>query len=102
MSNPRIDTPLALDNAIAANSLATHDALWRETRGAGAYRSDVIFGLVVVLALVSLFLGKSYPAMIAASAGLAAISGFAVRVSRQHKALCTLVERIERAAVKVV
>jgi hypothetical protein len=102
MANLGIDTPPALDAAIASNSLASHNALWREARGTGVHKSDVILSLVALLAVASLFLGRNYSAVVAVSACLAVISGFAVRASRQHNALCALVERLEATALKAL
>lgn len=92
MSDHSIDTPQALDGAIAIRTRSRRESLLNDARGAGIHRVDVMLGLVAVCSLVALFLEPRGTVALSVGFCLAVVSIYAARTTRQLKAMCLLLE----------
>jgi hypothetical protein len=92
MSDQSIDTPQALDGAIAIRVRSRREALLHDARGDGIHLLDVLLGLAVVCVSAALFLEQRWSAALSIGLCLSVVSIYAVRTTRQLKAVCSLLE----------
>jgi hypothetical protein len=97
MPQPSANTPSDLEVATATAAAARRVALLRDARGEGLQLAECLFGLVAILAVVTIFangtfLGSYRPAFWAVIASSAIAQAFAVRANRQIRALYALLE----------
>jgi hypothetical protein len=84
---PVIDTPQALDDAIAAGRQARRNALARTARGHGVRIADVLGMLVVLLALAQIFIDPTRALFPGTIACLAFGSIYISRKTRRQNAI---------------
>lgn len=97
MSQETKGTGPDVDGAMAGAARARRESLRRAARGEGFHLAECAFGLVAVLAVVTIFvngrfLGAYQPAVWAVVASTAVAQALAVRANRQMKALYALLE----------
>jgi hypothetical protein len=95
MPTQAIDTPQALDAAIAMTAQSRRTALLRVARGQGIRLPEVLAGIVALLAVAEFFVEPKRAGYAALIACLSIVSIYVSRSARQMKAMCDLLEMDE-------
>jgi hypothetical protein len=107
MSQPPANTASEIDSAMALAAAARREALLRTARGEGFYLAEWAFGLVAILAVVTMFLNGTFlgtyrPALWAVIASASIAQALAARANRQIRALYDLFEDARPSASRNV
>jgi len=95
MTTPPISTAQTLDGELAIQALLKSQSLWSEARAPRLSVTDVTGGLVALCAIGVIELGAPHSALWAVIASSSIAVLLTSRVSRQIKAMCTLLERVQ-------